>query len=408
MFRVAEPYKGVVIDADSFPLESIEKWKELQSRYTCCFFVSSERTETINAIRKSFGELALIQTYHPFQRYFVPNILTHQASGQLLRLQTSQMVYVSRDLDYLINAMSFLSGTVWITDRVKYEDAGKAPDYVCRSIESFIESTLSGVCGYLGECVVSPLENSGGIVMPTALICDNMEIPLYVLGRYFGKKKYMNQLHPYSAALFYNKREGKNYSGSFDSVFADLYCAVIKAIMKNTQIDAVCAVPARPSGKNRFGKVLERISSECNTENADGWVRCVRDYPLQKSLDGAEREENVSGAFECTTNLDKKKIILIDDIITTGATVRECIRTIIKGGASKVFCIALAINQNGGAYWTSDTPKICCPRCGNEMLLLPNNTREFYYFCYTCKESNGFADRFSRLISGINKKDFDG
>jgi len=57
-----------------------------------------------------------------------------------------------------------------------------------------------------------------------------------------------------------------------------------------------------------------------------------------------ERKENIKGAFEVT---DKKKIagkniILIDDVYTTGATINECAKTLIKAGAQKVAVLTLA------------------------------------------------------------------
>ncbi|MGP8152596.1 MAG: double zinc ribbon domain-containing protein [Smithella sp.] len=57
-----------------------------------------------------------------------------------------------------------------------------------------------------------------------------------------------------------------------------------------------------------------------------------------------ERKRNIKGAFEVT---DKKKIagkniILIDDVYTTGATINECAKTLIKAKAQKVVIITLA------------------------------------------------------------------
>jgi ComF family protein len=57
-----------------------------------------------------------------------------------------------------------------------------------------------------------------------------------------------------------------------------------------------------------------------------------------------ERKQNIKGAFEVS---DKKKItgkniILIDDVYTTGATINECAKTLIKAGARKVSALTLA------------------------------------------------------------------
>jgi ComF family protein len=64
----------------------------------------------------------------------------------------------------------------------------------------------------------------------------------------------------------------------------------------------------------------------------------------QTGLNKKEREQNIKGAFEVS---DKKKIagkniILIDDVYTTGATLNECAKTLMKAGAEKVAVLTLA------------------------------------------------------------------
>ena len=64
----------------------------------------------------------------------------------------------------------------------------------------------------------------------------------------------------------------------------------------------------------------------------------------QTGLNKKEREQNIKGAFEVS---DKEKIagrniILIDDVYTTGATINECAKILIKAGAQKVAVLTLA------------------------------------------------------------------
>lgn len=58
----------------------------------------------------------------------------------------------------------------------------------------------------------------------------------------------------------------------------------------------------------------------------------------------SERKANISGAYELVDPelVEGKRVLLIDDIVTTGATVSECAKVFREGGAAAVFCASLA------------------------------------------------------------------
>ena len=69
------------------------------------------------------------------------------------------------------------------------------------------------------------------------------------------------------------------------------------------------------------------------------------DNRAQSSLTGAvERFENAKGAYRAVQpeRFAGKRVLLIDDIVTTGATMSECARVLRKAGAAEVVCAALA------------------------------------------------------------------
>lgn len=66
--------------------------------------------------------------------------------------------------------------------------------------------------------------------------------------------------------------------------------------------------------------------------------------PQVKMKNKIKRQENLTNAFivQNTMHIHGKNILLIDDVITTGATLDECARTLKAGGAKNVFCLVLA------------------------------------------------------------------
>jgi ComF family protein len=70
----------------------------------------------------------------------------------------------------------------------------------------------------------------------------------------------------------------------------------------------------------------------------------VRPTVPQTQLKERERQENVRGAFAVATpeRLPGKRVLLVDDVYTSGATVEECARTLCRGGAKYVDVYTLA------------------------------------------------------------------
>lgn len=75
-------------------------------------------------------------------------------------------------------------------------------------------------------------------------------------------------------------------------------------------------------------------------------VRRERDTPPQVSTDSRqERRKNMEGAFECSRALEGRQVLLLDDVVTTGATMSACAGAIRASGAKSVWGLALARNQ---------------------------------------------------------------
>ena len=71
-------------------------------------------------------------------------------------------------------------------------------------------------------------------------------------------------------------------------------------------------------------------------------ISCINAGLSQTKLSKGKRENNVKGIFIAKTTLKNRKIILIDDIFTTGATVRSCCQALREKGASVITVMTLS------------------------------------------------------------------
>ena len=73
-------------------------------------------------------------------------------------------------------------------------------------------------------------------------------------------------------------------------------------------------------------------------------LRRVRQTQSQVGLARAQRKRNLRGCFETVEKVRGKHVLLVDDVVTTGSTVAECARMLIRAGAAQVWVLAAAVN----------------------------------------------------------------
>lgn len=71
-------------------------------------------------------------------------------------------------------------------------------------------------------------------------------------------------------------------------------------------------------------------------------LRRMRTTVPQQGLTAELRRSQLQGAFAVNGRLDGERVLLVDDVFTTGATARECAATLLAGGASQVVVAVLA------------------------------------------------------------------
>ncbi len=137
--------------------------------------------------------------------------------------------------------------------------------------------------------------------------------------------------------------------------------ALVRAIgadaAEPVQIDLVIPLPLatgrlRERGFNQSSLLAQRVAKMLAIKfNARGMLR-VRDTPPQTGLSREARLKNVRGAFDCGHRLDGQRVALVDDVMTTGATLSEAAKTLKKAGAAHVSAWVIA---RGTQFNAADT-----------------------------------------------------
>jgi ComF family protein len=103
----------------------------------------------------------------------------------------------------------------------------------------------------------------------------------------------------------------------------------------------VVAVPLhknrlRARGYNQALQLARQVGRHLGVPVAPELLRRVRDTAAQQGLDAAARNSNLRGAFAVSHPVSARRILLVDDVMTTGATARECAAVLCAAGASAV------------------------------------------------------------------------
>jgi ComF family protein len=112
-------------------------------------------------------------------------------------------------------------------------------------------------------------------------------------------------------------------------------------------VDALVPVPLTPArerqrGFNQAGLLAERLARGLGRPVKPRWLRRTRPTPPQSELGAAERWANVRNAFEATPAVVGRHLLVVDDVLTTGATAAECARALRAAGARAVGVVTVA------------------------------------------------------------------
>ena len=115
--------------------------------------------------------------------------------------------------------------------------------------------------------------------------------------------------------------------------------------------DAIVPVPVHPSrqrkrGYNQATVLAEVMGAELGRPVYEAALYRRKKTAPSKELNAAERLKNLMSAFYAgPIPQDLRRVLLVDDIFTTGATMESCTRTLLAAGVEEVYCFALAIRS---------------------------------------------------------------
>ena len=138
--------------------------------------------------------------------------------------------------------------------------------------------------------------------------------------------------------------------------YADFYAQELYAgnrrMLASWEPDVLIPVPIhrnkyRKRGFNQAALVAERLGGLSGIPVDKTWLMRVVDTRPQKELNDAGRRENLKNAFQVAENdVDYKRVVLVDDIYTTGSTVDAACAVLLEAGVENVYFLSVCIGRD--------------------------------------------------------------
>jgi len=200
----------------------------------------------------------------------------------------------------------------------------RASDVLCRACFDSLPSVGSPVCGRCG--------------LPSAFatfVCEECKNVDFGFESARAPLKYDGVGKKIVHALKYR---------GYKRVVERLAVPLMLQALRDDRFDAVVPVPLHRSRLRKRGfnqaELLARGVAEKMKAPVSDTLQVVRSTRDQIELSAAQRRANVAGAYKATEPL-RGKILLVDDVFTTGATMSACAGTLVRAGASEVHAISL-------------------------------------------------------------------
>ena len=220
----------------------------------------------------------------------------------------------------------------------------------CHCCEIFLEEGQQGICP---DC----LSKIRWIEPPLCTLCGvpflSREIENHPCGACLTRGKYFTMARavgyyegPLREAIHRWKYEEKSYlTLFFGEKLAEGFCRY----WDPQSFDLIIPVPLhskrlRERGFNQALLLVKELSRRTQIPYSKRLLQKRILTPPQVNLSGGEREKGVRGSFHIQRDeeIEGKSILLVDDVYTTGATVNECSKVLLKAGVERVDVLTIA------------------------------------------------------------------
>lgn len=191
------------------------------------------------------------------------------------------------------------------------------------------------ICDHCGKY----LENGTGLCSECS-----QKPPQFTIARAVGPYD-----EPYRIAVKVLKFLGRKYLAK---KMGDMMTEVLQSEPRYWPIDMIIPVPIsqgnlRQRGFNQTELLARQIARRLKLNVGNDILVRIKETPSQRELTKEEREKNLLCAFEIKdkTKIYRKNILLVDDVYTTGSTIRECTRVLLEAGAGGVSVITWATGK---------------------------------------------------------------
>ena len=210
----------------------------------------------------------------------------------------------------------------------------KVTGYVglCKECEGTFKIVKSPICAICGRS----LEDSG------ELYCCECKVERHLFKRNISVFEYKGDIK--ECIYRFKYADMRCYSEYFASVADQRY----ENVLKNWRIDAIVPVPMykkkqRQRGYNQAEEFAKSLSRLCEVRVENKLLIRRKPTAPMKSLSKQQRYENLKKAFGVNKIREMPcRVLIVDDIFTTGSTMDACARVLLKAGVKEVYGMCVA------------------------------------------------------------------